>query len=63
MIKAFSTSCVYVTSYYRPVYQSAWDPKVDPVVGINKQYLTSLDDVIEHVEDLVFIILGIDFVV
>lgn len=36
----------------------SWDPQVDPVIGINRQYLTSRDDVIEHVEDLVFIILG-----
>jgi hypothetical protein len=42
---------------FRSVYQT-WDPQVDPVVVINKQYLTSRDDVIEHVEDLVFIILG-----
>lgn len=40
-------------------YHSSWDPTTDPVIGLTKQYLTSLEDVIEHVEDLVFIILGI----
>lgn len=40
-------------------YHSSWDPITDPVIGLSKQYLTSLDDVIEHVEDLVFIILGV----
>lgn len=39
-------------------YQS-WDPQTDPVVGINKQYLNTVEDVVEHVEDLVFVILGV----
>ncbi|KAL4232720.1 hypothetical protein ACF0H5_007408 [Mactra antiquata] len=42
----------------RPCYHNVWDPQVDTVVGINKQYLSMLEDVIEHVEDLVFLILG-----
>ena len=43
---------------FRSAYHSSWDPTTDPVIGLTKQYLTSLEDVIEHVEDLVFIILG-----
>ncbi|KAK3580495.1 hypothetical protein CHS0354_001094 [Potamilus streckersoni] len=35
-----------------------WDPNADIVIGLNKQYLASLEEVIEHVEDIVFIILG-----
>ena len=44
--------------YCRSAYHSSWDLTTDPVIGLSKQYLTTLEDVIEHVEDLVFIILG-----
>ncbi|CAG2212213.1 unnamed protein product [Mytilus edulis] len=39
-------------------YLSTWDPHVDLVIGLNKQYLTAPEDVIEHVEDLIFVILS-----
>ncbi|CAG2257658.1 unnamed protein product [Mytilus edulis] len=39
-------------------YHSTWDPHVDLVIGLNKQYLTAPEDVIEHVEDLIFVILS-----
>ncbi|XP_069133563.1 uncharacterized protein [Argopecten irradians] len=38
-------------------YHCGWDPHIDVVVGLNKQYLTTLEDVIEHVEDIMFVIL------
>ncbi|KAL5009734.1 hypothetical protein ScPMuIL_012039 [Solemya velum] len=39
-------------------YHSRWDPRVETVIGLNKQPLSNLEDVIEHVEDLIFIILS-----
>ena len=42
----------------RSAYHSTWDPHVDVVIGLNKQYLTTSEDVIEHVEDLIFVILS-----
>ncbi|KAK3098584.1 hypothetical protein FSP39_020939, partial [Pinctada imbricata] len=38
--------------------QGNWDPHVDVVVGLHKQFLTTMEDVIEHVEDLIFVILS-----
>ncbi|XP_060076255.1 uncharacterized protein LOC132555891 [Ylistrum balloti] len=38
-------------------YHCGWDPHIDVVVGLNKQYLTTLEEVIEHVEDIMFVIL------
>lgn len=40
------------------VYSNAWDPKLKAVIGINRQYLTTREDIIDHVETLVFLILG-----
>lgn len=50
--------CVELFILLRSVYSSKWDPQVDLVVGINKQYLKYPEDALEHIEDLIFAILS-----
>lgn len=42
----------------RSAHHSQWDLQNDVVIGLNKQYLTTPEEVTEHVEDLIFIIIG-----
>nr|XP_022289585.1 uncharacterized protein LOC111101404 [Crassostrea virginica]XP_022289586.1 uncharacterized protein LOC111101404 [Crassostrea virginica]XP_022290650.1 uncharacterized protein LOC111102275 [Crassostrea virginica]XP_022290652.1 uncharacterized protein LOC111102275 [Crassostrea virginica] len=39
-------------------HHSQWDLQNDVVIGLNKQYLTTPQEVTEHVEDLIFIIIS-----
>ncbi|KAK6171501.1 hypothetical protein SNE40_019678 [Patella caerulea] len=41
-----------------PNVNSAWDPSLERVIGLNRQYLTTLKDVLDNIEQLLFIMLG-----
>lgn len=52
-----SLSITYLL-HVRYAYSGEWDPTHEVVIGLTKQVLHDVDNVIEHIEDLVFIILS-----
>ncbi|XP_041353896.1 uncharacterized protein LOC121371803 isoform X2 [Gigantopelta aegis] len=40
------------------MYHRGWDPAVDIVVGLDRQYLSTVSDILDHMEELILIILS-----